>query len=280
MDLAGPYPAASSASSSSLALVSRLLDITRSEQWRDLVSARGAAAETLEGKEKRRAKVATNLRLVEVFVSLMRVLADGGTALLARACAGFAEEVAGIRGKLQGELKGQVCVWMGGGGGDCSSCQVDILDVGISVSPFLHPTRRDRWRARRASCRRCWSSTRRARRARARAPSCGSTVSYPSCSGYGDGETEAVTDFSLPMNPTHTYRAAAAHVPLRAGHAHGDAAAGGVRKGAPPRGEPQPAGDREGHAEPAGLLGAVRAWTLVCFSVRLRLTAVGRQQQK
>lgn len=140
MDLAGLYPAPTAASSSSLALVSRLLDITRSEQWRDLVAARGAAAETLEGKEKRRAKVATNLRLVEGFVSLMRVLADGGTALLARACAGFAEEVAGIRGKLQGELKGQVRgeavgVFVGGRWG----LLVVRWVLWMSVSPF-HPS--------------------------------------------------------------------------------------------------------------------------------------------
>jgi hypothetical protein len=98
----------SSLGSESLGLVSRLLDITRSEKWRDLVAQRQAAAETLEQKEKRRTRVATNLRLVEAFIALMRVLLDGGRARLARLCVALEGEVEAIRGRLQAELKGQV----------------------------------------------------------------------------------------------------------------------------------------------------------------------------
>lgn len=95
-------------STESLGLVSRLLDITRSEKWRDLVAQRQAAAETLEQKEKRRTRVATNLRLVEAFIALVRVLLDGGRARLARLCVALGEEVETIRGRLRGELKRQV----------------------------------------------------------------------------------------------------------------------------------------------------------------------------
>lgn len=99
---------AASASSASLGLVSRLLDITRSEKWQDLVAQRQAAAETLEQKERRRTRVATNLRLVEGYIALMRVLVDGGKAHVGRRCVALGEEVGGIRARLHGELKGQV----------------------------------------------------------------------------------------------------------------------------------------------------------------------------
>ena len=101
-------PLPPSSSSSSLSLVSTLLDLTRLPAYQEMVGERAKKAEQVENKEKKRGRVAGNLRLVESFIALTRVLVECGCARVASRVVGVEEEVGGVRMQVLEGLRGEV----------------------------------------------------------------------------------------------------------------------------------------------------------------------------
>jgi len=93
---------------SSLALVSTLLDICRAPQYADLVATRQHKAEQLENKERKRQRIGTNLRLVEAFIALLRVLVEQGRQKVTSQTKKVEREIEQIRSRLYGDLKEEV----------------------------------------------------------------------------------------------------------------------------------------------------------------------------
>lgn len=93
---------------SSLALVTSLLDLVRASSGHDMVQARSAQADQLESMERKRQRVATNLRLVESFVALSRALIEQGKARVSAQVVGIEQEIAEVQAKLQENLRTEV----------------------------------------------------------------------------------------------------------------------------------------------------------------------------
>ncbi|KAM3575195.1 hypothetical protein VYU27_002892 [Nannochloropsis oceanica] len=93
---------------SSLALVSTLLDVCRAPQYADLVATRQHKAEQLENKERKRQRIGTNLRLVEAFIALLRVLVEQGRQKVTSQTKKVEREIEQIRSRLHGDLKEEV----------------------------------------------------------------------------------------------------------------------------------------------------------------------------
>jgi len=73
-----------------------------------MVQARSAQADQLESMERKRQRVATNLRLVESFVALSRALIEQGKARVSAQVVGIEQEIAEVQAKLQENLRTEV----------------------------------------------------------------------------------------------------------------------------------------------------------------------------
>ncbi len=93
---------------SSLALISTLLDVCRAPEYADLVATRQLKAEQLESKERKRQRIGTNLRLVEAFIALMRVLVEQGRQKVTSQTKRVEREIEQIQSRLYEDLKGEV----------------------------------------------------------------------------------------------------------------------------------------------------------------------------